>query len=365
MSTVGDRGRSGDGRTGPDDGPSAPPTREGTAHEGTAHEDSRHESTTYEDSIHKSAAHEGTAPEALDDAFDNDTLPAPPGATGTLLRSLLAPRRARVTLAAVLLLVQQAVIQAGPLLVAYAIDRAVPAFRADDHGPLIAVGVAYLVCAAAAGAFQYAFIVASARVNQEVLLELRGRIFRHAQALSVDFHERYTSGRLISRATTDVESLRELLNEGLQELLTVVLSFGAALGLASLLFEHVLGVESADSAFPLFAFIFLVALGIDYNIFLSTRIREEAARQGTRPGVLTGLSATGAVITSAGLVLAGTFAALATIPMVAFVEIGFAVALGVLLDTFIVRSVLVTSLFLDVGPKVWWPHALAREDARR
>ncbi len=146
---------------------------------------------------------------------------------------------------------------------------------------------------------------------------------------------------------------------------TVILSFSAALGISALVFRHVFDFPGESTDFPLFVFVFLVALGIDYNIFLSTRIREEAARQGTRPGVLTGLSATGAVITSAGLVLAGTFAALATIPMVAFVEIGFAVALGVLLDTFIVRSVLVTSLFLDVGPKVWWPHALAREDARR
>jgi ATP-binding cassette subfamily B protein len=125
----------------------------------------------------------------------------------------------------VLLLLQQAAIQAGPLLVAYAIDRAVPAFRAHDHGPLIAVGVGYLLCALAAGGLQYAFTQASARVNQDVLLDLRGRIFRHAQALSIDFHERYTSGRLISRSTTDVESLRELLSEGLQELITVILSF--------------------------------------------------------------------------------------------------------------------------------------------
>ncbi|MFH8612029.1 ABC transporter ATP-binding protein [Streptomyces sp. NPDC018029] len=161
----------------------------------------------------------------VDDPFDKDELPAPPGATRTLLLSLLSPLRGRVTLAAVLLLVQQAVVQAGPLLVAYAIDRGVPAVRADDYGPLIAVGVGYLCCAAASGALQYAFIVASARVNQDVLLDLRGRIFRHAQALSVDFHERYTSGRLISRSTTDVESLRELLSEGLQELLTVLPSF--------------------------------------------------------------------------------------------------------------------------------------------
>ncbi|WPO71250.1 MULTISPECIES: ABC transporter ATP-binding protein [unclassified Streptomyces] len=160
-----------------------------------------------------------------DDPFDKDDLPAPPGATRALLRSLLSPLRGRVVLAAVLLLVQQAVVQAGPLLVAYAIDRGVPAVRADDYGPLIAVAVGYLLCAGASGTLQYAFIVASARVNQDVLLDLRGRIFRHAQALSVDFHERYTSGRLISRSTTDVESLRELLSEGLQELITVLLSF--------------------------------------------------------------------------------------------------------------------------------------------
>ncbi|WP_055569052.1 ABC transporter ATP-binding protein [Streptomyces atriruber] len=160
-----------------------------------------------------------------DDPFDRDELPAPPGATRTLLLSLLSPLRRRVALAAVLLLLQQAVVQAGPLLVAYAIDRGVPAVRADDYGPLIAIGVGYLCCAAASGGLQYAFIIASARVNQDVLLDLRGRIFRHAQALSVDFHERYTSGRLISRSTTDVESLRELLSEGLQELLTVILSF--------------------------------------------------------------------------------------------------------------------------------------------
>ncbi|WP_306333454.1 ABC transporter ATP-binding protein [Streptomyces sp. KL118A] len=160
-----------------------------------------------------------------DDPFDRDELPAPPGATRTLLLSLLSPLRRRVVFAAVLLLLQQAVVQAGPLLVAYAIDRGVPAVRADDYGPLIAIGVGYLCCAAASGGLQYAFIIASARVNQDVLLDLRGRIFRHAQALSVDFHERYTSGRLISRSTTDVESLRELLSEGLQELLTVILSF--------------------------------------------------------------------------------------------------------------------------------------------
>ncbi|MEU8028164.1 ABC transporter ATP-binding protein [Streptomyces sp. NPDC049099] len=159
------------------------------------------------------------------DVFDRDVLPAPPGATAALLRSLLAPMKGRAALTTLLLLVQQAVVQAGPLLVAYAIDNAVPAFRDHRHGPLIAVAVGYLLCALLSGALQFAFVEASARVSQDVLLDLRGRIFRHAQALSIDFHERYTSGRLISRSTTDVESLRELLDEGLQELVTVVLSF--------------------------------------------------------------------------------------------------------------------------------------------
>ncbi|MEU7383102.1 MULTISPECIES: ABC transporter ATP-binding protein [unclassified Streptomyces] len=164
-------------------------------------------------------------PEDTGDPFDRDVLPTPPGATSALLRSLLAPMKARVAGTTLLLLLQQLAVQAGPLLVAYAIDTAVPAFRDHDRGPLVAVAVGYLLCALASGALQWGFIVASARVNQDVLLDLRGRIFRQGQALSVDFHERYTSGRLISRSTTDVESLRELLSEGLQELVTVVLSF--------------------------------------------------------------------------------------------------------------------------------------------
>ena len=141
---------------------------------------------------------------------------------------------------------------------------------------------------------------------------------------------------------------------------TVVLSFAAALGVSALVFEHVFGFAGADTAFPLFVFVFLVALGIDYNIFLMTRVHEEAQQHGTRRGALIGLAATGGVITSAGLVLAGTFAVLATLPVVAFAQIGFAVAFGVLLDTLIVRSVLVTALNLDVGPRMWWPSALSR-----
>ncbi|MCT4354305.1 ABC transporter ATP-binding protein/permease [Streptomyces sp. Je 1-79] len=159
------------------------------------------------------------------DPFDRDDLPTAPGATGALLRSLLAAHRVRVGVAALVLLLQQAAVQAGPLLVAYAIDRGVPAFRGGDYGPVVAVAVGYLLCAVAGGLLQYAFVRGAARVNQDVLLDLRGRIFRHAQVLSVDFHERYTSGRLISRSTTDVESLRELLAEGLQELIGVVLAF--------------------------------------------------------------------------------------------------------------------------------------------
>jgi putative drug exporter of the RND superfamily len=141
---------------------------------------------------------------------------------------------------------------------------------------------------------------------------------------------------------------------------TVVLSFTAALGLAALLFKHVFGFAGADSSLPLFVFVFLVALGIDYNIFLMTRVHEEAQQFGMRRGALNGLAATGGVITSAGLVLAGTFAVLGTLPVVTFAEIGIAVALGVLLDTIIVRAVLVTALNLDIGPRMWWPSALSR-----
>jgi len=141
---------------------------------------------------------------------------------------------------------------------------------------------------------------------------------------------------------------------------TVVLSFASALGISSLFFKHVFGFAGADTSVPLFVFVFLVALGIDYNIFLMTRVREEAHRAGTRRGAVSGLAATGGVITSAGLVLAGTFAMLSTLPLVEFTEIGFAVALGVLLDTIIVRSVLVTALTLDIGRYVWWPSSLAQ-----
>jgi len=141
---------------------------------------------------------------------------------------------------------------------------------------------------------------------------------------------------------------------------TVVLSFTTAVGLSALAFRSLFSFAGADVSMPLFAFVFLVALGIDYNIFLMTRVREEAKRSGTRQGALTGLAATGGVITSAGLVLAGTFATLGTLPLVILTEIGFCVAIGVLIDTIIVRSVLVTALNLDLGDRIWWPGRLSR-----
>jgi len=143
---------------------------------------------------------------------------------------------------------------------------------------------------------------------------------------------------------------------------TVVLSFGAALGLSSLLFHYVFGFAGADASFPLFVFVFLVALGIDYNIFLMTRVREETITYGTRKGSLIGLASTGGVITSAGIVLAATFLVLGSLPLVFLAELGVAVALGVMLDTMIVRSVLVTALNLDLGGKIWWPSKLDSAD---
>ena len=139
---------------------------------------------------------------------------------------------------------------------------------------------------------------------------------------------------------------------------TVVLSFFATLGVSALVFNHVFGFAGGDNSFPLFAFIFLVALGIDYNIFLMSRVREESQKIGTRAGVIKGLTVTGSVITSAGIVLAATFAVLGLLPLVPLAQLGFAVAFGVLLDTIIVRSILVPALVHEIGPKIWWPSKL-------
>ncbi len=141
---------------------------------------------------------------------------------------------------------------------------------------------------------------------------------------------------------------------------TVILSFGAALGVGFVVFDVVFGFAGSDPSLPLFAFIFLVALGVDYNIFLMARVREETQRRGPREGMLRGLAVTGAVITSAGIVLAGTFSALAVLPLVFLTELGFVVAFGVLLDTFVVRSVLVPALALDLDRRIWWPSALGK-----
>lgn len=141
--------------------------------------------------------------------------------------------------------------------------------------------------------------------------------------------------------------------------LTVVLSFAAAFGTSTAFFDHVMGYAGINPSIPLYVFIFLVALGVDYNIFLMHRVREESAQHGTRIGMLRALEGTGGVITSAGVVLAGTFAALAVLPFVPLAEVGFAVAFGVLLDAIVVRSLLVPALVLDLGDAVWWPRRSA------
>jgi RND superfamily putative drug exporter len=153
--------------------------------------------------------------------------------------------------------------------------------------------------------------------------------------------------------------LRSILAAGLL-LLTVVLSFFATLGVCALVFDHIFGFKGTDASFPLFAFVFLVALGIDYNIFLMTRVREEVLKIGTKAGVIRGLTVTGGVITSAGVVLAATFGVLGLLPLVFLAELGFAVAFGVLLDTIVVRSLLVPALVRIIGEKIWWPSKLSR-----
>ncbi|MDF2050746.1 efflux RND transporter permease subunit [Arthrobacter sp. Cr_A7] len=145
--------------------------------------------------------------------------------------------------------------------------------------------------------------------------------------------------------------------------LSVVLSYAAAMGVSALVFNNILGFPGADATVPLFGFVFLVALGVDYNIFLMSRVREESLKHGTRPGILRGLGVTGGVITSAGVVLAATFAALGVIPIMFLVQLAFIVAFGVLLDTVLVRSLLVPALAYDIGPKIWWPSKLGRPEA--
>ncbi|MFD8572901.1 ABC transporter ATP-binding protein [Streptomyces sp. NPDC059639] len=215
--------------------------------------------TTAQETSGRSAPEDGapdeeSRPARSGDPYDQDDLPTPKGATGALLRSLLAPHRRTACLTVLALLIQQGAVQSGPLIVAYAIDSAVPAFRDHSYGPLIAVGIGFLLTACASAAFQYLYIQLSARVSQNVLVDLRGRIFRHSQALSVDFHDRYTSGRVISRATTDVESLRELLSEGLQELVNVILA-SVYITVSLLWLDLGIGALAAASFVPLYVLI--------------------------------------------------------------------------------------------------------------
>ncbi len=143
---------------------------------------------------------------------------------------------------------------------------------------------------------------------------------------------------------------------------TVVLSFAATLGLAAIVFYRIMDLPGADASVPLFAFVFLAALGVDYNIFLMTRAREETIHFGNRAGILRSLAVTGGVITSAGLVLAATFSALAILPLLFLFQIAFIVAAGVLIDTFIVRSLVVPSAVIQIGPTTWWPSRLAKQE---
>lgn len=184
-------------------------------------------------------------------AAEGEDIPVPPGAPRALLRSLMGPHKARIAVAMLMIVVQQAALQVGPLLVSVAIDRGIPALRNNDAGPLIAVTAGYLGCAALATLLQRAFIRLSGLINQDILLDMRQRIFRHAQVLSLDFHERYTSGRIISRATSDVDAVRELLSEGLQELLSVALQIVYISGLL-LVLDWRLGLVSIASFVPVY-----------------------------------------------------------------------------------------------------------------
>jgi putative drug exporter of the RND superfamily len=136
---------------------------------------------------------------------------------------------------------------------------------------------------------------------------------------------------------------------------TVLLSFAFALGASKLVFEHLFNQHDGDVGLSTFAFIFLVALGVDYNIFLISRIREESEKLGNKEGVIAGLEKTGGVITSAGIILAGTFCALMSLPIEALFQLGFTVALGLVVDTFLVRAVLVPSIAFQLGDRNWWP----------
>lgn len=143
-------------------------------------------------------------------------------------------------------------------------------------------------------------------------------------------------------------------------LITVICSFAGSFGICTFIFQRLFHFQGMDPSLPIYIFLFVVALGVDYNIFLMDRSRQETIKRGTRDGMLHALRVTGGVITAAGLVLTGTFAALAQIPTVTLTEVGITIALGVLIDSFLVRSFLVPASVLMVGPKIWWPSSLSR-----
>lgn len=142
-----------------------------------------------------------------------------------------------------------------------------------------------------------------------------------------------------------------------------VISFGTAMGISAILFNWVLDFPGADASVPLYSFVFLVALGIDYTIFLMSRAREESINIGTRRGMVRSVAVTGGVITSAGIVLAATFAALSVVPLLFMLQLAIIVAMGILIDTFIVRSLLIPGLVHDIGRKVWWPWTIKKVPA--
>jgi ATP-binding cassette subfamily B protein len=189
--------------------------------------------------------------QAAADPFARDVLPAPAGASRALLGSLLRPHRRRVALTCLVLVLQRGISQVSPLLVAYTIDQAVPALGEDDRGPILAVCLGYLLVVAGSGALQYGYVRLSARVGHDVILDLLGRIFRHSQALSIDFHERYTSGRLTSRATSDVGALRGLLTKGLEDIVSAVLTTVYITGLL-LYLDWQLGLAAVAVGVPLY-----------------------------------------------------------------------------------------------------------------
>lgn len=274
-----------------------------------------------------------------------------------------------------------------PAVVVADADRATEVIRAADRTPGVA-GVSPVTGSGRPGQGEPLVVDGKIRVDvtledgadsdaaKDTVRELRQAV--HAVPGSDALVGGYTAQQYDTQATADQDRmliipvvlaiilviLAALLRSLLMPLLlvaTVALNFLATLGISALVFQHVLGFGGTDASVPLYGFVFLVALGVDYNIFLMTRVREETLLHGTRTGVFKGLTATGGVITSAGVVLAATFAALVVIPLAFLVQIAFIVAFGVLLDTLVVRSLLVPALTRDIGAPVWWPSALRRK----